>query len=60
MRTETDIARGNVSISSIACELAEGIFGDLSGRRVLVVGAGKMSEVAARSLTQRGAGGCGV
>jgi glutamyl-tRNA reductase len=55
VRTETGLAAGNVSVSSIACDLAEKIFGDLSGRRVLLVGAGKMSEVAARSLTARGA-----
>jgi glutamyl-tRNA reductase len=55
VRTETEIAAGNVSVSSIACELAERIFGELSGRRVLLVGAGKMSETAARSLTARGA-----
>jgi glutamyl-tRNA reductase len=55
VRTETALAAGNVSVSSIACDLAEKIFGDLAGRRVLLVGAGKMSEVAARSLTARGA-----
>ena len=55
VRTETEVAVGNVSVSSIACELAEKIFGSLQGRRVLLVGAGKMSEVAARSLTARGA-----
>jgi len=55
VRSETDIAAGNVSVSSIACELAEKIFSDLSGRRVLLIGAGKMSEGAARSLTARGA-----
>jgi glutamyl-tRNA reductase len=55
IRTETALAAGNVSVSSIACDLAEKIFGDLAGRRILLVGAGKMSEVAARSLTARGA-----
>ena len=55
VRTETGLAAGNVSVSSIACDLAEKIFGDLAGRRVLLVGAGKMSEVAARSLAARGA-----
>ena len=55
VRTETALAAGNVSVSSIACDLAEKIFGDLAGRRILLVGAGKMSEVAARSLTARGA-----
>jgi len=55
VRTETEIAAGNVSVSSIAIELAEKIFGELAGRKVLLVGAGKMSETAARSLTARGA-----
>ncbi len=55
VRTETEITAGNVSVSSIACELAEHIFGELTGRKVLLIGAGKMSETAARSLTARGA-----
>ena len=55
VRTETAVASGNVSVSSIACDLAEKIFGDLRGRRVLLVGAGKMSEVAAKSLATLGA-----
>jgi glutamyl-tRNA reductase len=55
VRTETEITAGNVSVSSIACELAERIFGELAGRKVLLIGAGKMSETAARSLTARGA-----
>jgi glutamyl-tRNA reductase len=55
VRTETEVAAGNVSVSSIACELAERIFGELTKRKVLLVGAGKMSETAARSLKARGA-----
>jgi glutamyl-tRNA reductase len=55
VRTETEIAAGNVSVSSIACELAERIFGELIDRKILLIGAGKMSETAARSLTARGA-----
>lgn len=55
IRTETDVAAGNVSVSSIACELAEKIFGHLNDRKVLLIGAGEMSEVAARSLASRGA-----
>lgn len=55
VRSETEIAAGNVSVSSIACELAERVFGELTKRRILLVGAGKMSETAARSLTARGA-----
>ncbi len=55
VRSETKIAEGTVSMSSIATELAERIFGDLSTAHVLLIGAGKMSESAAKSLVQRGA-----
>jgi glutamyl-tRNA reductase len=55
VRTETTIARGAANISSVAVELAARVFGDLSGKRVLVVGAGKMSTLAARHLYASGA-----
>lgn len=55
VRTETDIAAGQVSVSSIACQLAEKIFGDLAERRVLLVGAGEMSELAANTMQAHGA-----
>jgi glutamyl-tRNA reductase len=55
VRTETGIADGKVSVASVAVDLARGIFGDLSGRRVVVVGAGKMALGAARSLVRHGA-----
>jgi glutamyl-tRNA reductase len=55
VRNETGIAEGTVSVSSIACELAKKIFGDLEGRRTLLLGAGEMGESAARSLRQTGA-----
>ncbi len=55
VRTETGIAEGSVSVSSVACELAEKIFGALEGRRVLLVGAGEMGEAAAKSLRGMGA-----
>ncbi|MFW6052134.1 MAG: glutamyl-tRNA reductase [Myxococcota bacterium] len=54
VRTETGIAAGSVSVSSIACDLARKIFGDLQGRRVLLVGAGKMGESAAKHLRKLG------
>ncbi|TFH26746.1 MAG: glutamyl-tRNA reductase, partial [Myxococcales bacterium] len=54
VRNETGIAEGTVSISSIACELAKKIFGNLEGRRTLLLGAGEMGESAARSLRQTG------
>jgi glutamyl-tRNA reductase len=54
VRNETGIAEGTVSVSSIACVLAKKIFGDLEGRRTLLLGAGEMGESAARSLRQTG------
>lgn len=55
VRHETGLAAGTVSVSSIACEVAKKIFGALGGRRVLLVGAGKMSEAAAKHLRKQGA-----
>lgn len=55
VRTETTIARGAANVSSVAVELAARVFGDLAGKRVLVVGAGKMSTLAARHLYTSGA-----
>jgi glutamyl-tRNA reductase len=56
VRTETEIGSNSVSIASVAVELAGKIFGSLNGRTVFLVGAGKMSELAARHLVQQGAG----
>jgi len=56
VRTETEIGSTSVSIASVAVELARKIFGSLQGRTVFLVGAGKMSELAARHLVQQGAG----
>jgi glutamyl-tRNA reductase len=50
VRTETQIGAGLVSISSVAVDLAKRVFGDLSDRHVLLIGAGEMGEAAARSL----------
>jgi len=55
VRTETEIGSNSVSIASVAVELARKIFGSLAGRTVFLVGAGKMSELAARHLVQQGA-----
>ncbi len=54
VRTETDIGSSAVSISYAAVELARDIFGSLAGKRVLLVGAGKMAESAARHLRRAG------
>jgi glutamyl-tRNA reductase len=56
VRSETEIGSNSVSIASVAVELAQKIFGSLNGRTVFLVGAGKMSELAARHLVQQGAG----
>ena len=56
VRTETEIGSSSVSIASVAVDLAKKIFGSLQGRTVFLVGAGKMSELAARHLVQQGAG----
>ena len=55
VRTETEIARHAVSVSFAAVELAKKIFAGLDGKAVLLVGAGKMSELAARHLIEQGA-----
>jgi len=55
VRTETQIGSSSVSIASVAVDLALKIFGSLEGKTVLLVGAGKMSELAARHLIQHGA-----
>ncbi|MBA2744125.1 MAG: glutamyl-tRNA reductase [Chthoniobacterales bacterium] len=54
VRTRTDISRGTVSIGSVAVDLAVKIFGDLTERRVLLLGAGDAGERTARSLLSRG------
>ena len=57
VRTETEIGSTSVSIASVAADLAKQIFGSLKGKQVLLVGAGKMSELAARHLIAQGATG---
>lgn len=54
VRTETGIGQMAVSVSYAAVELARKIFGSLSGRTVMIVGSGKMSELAARHLRRSG------
>ena len=54
VRSETDIGQSAVSVSYAAVELAREIFGSLAGKRVVVVGAGKMAESAARHLRRAG------
>src|SRR5207245_254977 len=54
VRTRTEITRGSVSVGSVAVDLARKIFGQLSKRKVLVLGAGETSERTARALVSRG------
>ena len=55
VRTETKIVIGGISVSSVAVELAEKIFGTLQKKTVLLIGAGEMCELAARHLVSAGA-----
>jgi len=55
VRSETGIGQMAVSISYAAVELARKIFGSLDGKTVMIVGAGKMSELSARHLRRSGA-----
>ena len=55
IRSETEIGQNAVSVSYAAVELAREIFGSLHKKRVLIIGAGKMSEGAARHLMRAGA-----
>lgn len=55
IRNETDVGRGASSVSQVAVELVQKIFGDLSGRAILLVGAGKMGALSAKALRDLGA-----
>jgi glutamyl-tRNA reductase len=56
VRSETSVGSSAVSVASVAVDLAKKIFGALAGHTVCLVGAGKMSELAARHLLAHGAG----
>jgi glutamyl-tRNA reductase len=55
VRRDTGIAAQRVSVASVAVDLARQVWGGFAGRRVLVIGAGKMSDLAARVLKRDGA-----
>lgn len=55
VRNETAIGNSAVSIPRAAVELARQVLGTLENKRVLVLGAGKMSELSARYLVNHGA-----
>ncbi|MEJ2057689.1 MAG: glutamyl-tRNA reductase [Desulfofustis sp.] len=54
VRSETGIGSAAVSISSAAVELARKIFGSLDDKKVLLIGAGEMAELAAEHLLGQG------
>jgi glutamyl-tRNA reductase len=54
-RSETGIGKGALSVGSAAVELARTIFGALEGHTILILGAGKMSELTVRHLIDSGA-----
>jgi len=54
VRSETGISQSAVSISYAAVELARKIFGDLTGKTVMIIGASKMGELAAKHLKRNG------
>jgi glutamyl-tRNA reductase len=53
-RSETEIGVRGVSIPSVAVEVAQRVLGDLSERKVLMIGAGATAELVARALVARG------
>ncbi|MDF1812759.1 MAG: glutamyl-tRNA reductase [Verrucomicrobiales bacterium] len=57
VRSNSKIQHGSTSIGSVAVDLAEKIFGDLTGCKVMIVGAGEMSRTTAQSMVSRGASG---
>jgi glutamyl-tRNA reductase len=56
VRTETAIGENPASVSSAAAQLAERVFEDLAGRRILLLGAGKTADLTAANLISRGVG----
>lgn len=54
-RVETAIGESPASVPAAAAALAQQVFDGLQGRRVVLVGAGRMSELTARNLRSRGA-----
>jgi glutamyl-tRNA reductase len=55
VRTETKVAENAVSVSYAAVELGKKVFGSLEGRKILVIGAGKMGGLALQNLVAAGA-----
>lgn len=55
VRSSTAITRGGVSVGSVAVDVAEQIFGDLSGRKIMIVGAGETGAKTAKAFQSHGA-----
>jgi glutamyl-tRNA reductase len=55
VRAQTAIGESPASVSSAAAALAEQVYGDLAGSRILLIGTGKVGEQASRNLRTRGA-----
>ena len=55
VRSDTKIGNAPVSVGSVAIDLIKKVFGSLRGRRILLVGAGKISGLAASHLIEQGA-----
>lgn len=60
IRTHTRIQMGATSVGNVAVDLAEKIFGNLKGSRVMIIGAGETSRMVAQSMLSRGASGITV
>lgn len=57
IRSHTPIGEGAASVASVAVELARKIFGSLSGRQVMILGAGMTAELVVGALEREGIGG---
>jgi glutamyl-tRNA reductase len=55
VRSSTAITRGGVSVGSVAVDLAEQIFGNLAGRKIMIIGAGDTSAKTAKAFQSHGA-----
>ena len=53
-RSETEIGRAPLSIGAVVVEMAEAMFGPLTNRTALLIGAGKMSSIAGQALLRAG------
>lgn len=55
VRTETDISKNSMSVSSLAAQVTEQIVGNVSDSQITLLGAGEMAELAIEALKKRGA-----